>query len=97
MFKRIVDYIHDPDGFRHAWTVDGCSFCWKDIDNHKKGVDNLFVHCNWGWGGTGNGYFYGPIFSPKNYQFWDLHYFSVGNKFSLEVYLWELSFIGNMP
>lgn len=34
----------ENDGGGHAWNVDG--------------YQNQYLHCNWGWGGSSNGYFY---------------------------------------
>ena len=38
------------------------------------GIENEyhdFVHCNWGWDGSGNGYFYSGVFAPKQPVFPD--------------------------
>lgn len=35
----------------HAWVVDGF------IRRQNGGSVNLYLHCNWGWGGKSNGYF----------------------------------------
>ena len=35
----------------HAWVVDGY------IDEVRSKKETIYLHCNWGWGGTRNGYF----------------------------------------
>ena len=49
-------YYHDGFVFRHyvdghAWVVDGY------IDQFKNNIETKYIHCNWGWGGSRNGYF----------------------------------------
>ena len=39
----------------HAWVVDGC------IDEVKNGKQYYYVHCNWGWGYSQNGYYRSDI------------------------------------
>ena len=53
-------YYHVWFGFRkyvdgHAWVVDGC------IDEMKNGKQYYYVHCNWGWGYSQNGYYRSDI------------------------------------
>lgn len=40
----------------HAWIIDGYQ-------------SNTHFHCNWGWGGSANGYFYLNDLSPDTYNF----------------------------
>ena len=66
-------FRHYVDG--HAWVVDGY------IDEVKNNVHSYYLHCNWGWGGTSNGYYLsdtfnsgdGPIYNDNatrsNYQY----------------------------
>ena len=72
------DYNHDVG---HAWVIDGCAFCWK-AQRPKTGVQNVFFHCNWGWGGECNGFYSGDFFSPGGYIFWNwsMKYFVVGKR-----------------
>lgn len=53
-----------PSGDRnnHAWIIDGCEFCWAENRPPYHNVTNLFLHCNWGWGGDCNGYYSGYYF-----------------------------------
>lgn len=41
----------------HAWVIDGY------IRAMKKGYSHQFVHCNWGWEGDKNGFFYSNVFN----------------------------------
>ena len=43
--NRVVLYAGQGQGGGHSWNVDGWDY------------DAQFLHVNWGWGGTGNGYF----------------------------------------
>ena len=66
-------FRHYVDG--HAWVVDGY------IDEVKNNVHSYYLHCNWGWGGTSNGYYLsdtfntgdGPVYNDNatrsNYQY----------------------------
>ena len=47
VFRKYVD--------GHAWVVDGC------IDEMKNGKQYYYVHCNWGWGYSQNGYYRSDI------------------------------------
>ena len=58
----------------HEWVIDGCDYC----TDHAGGYWDLYLHCNWGWGGYGNGYFSGDVFSPYSGRAYNpTHYFSV--------------------
>lgn len=59
----------------HAWVCDGYSYC-VDSDDKTKMV-NQYIHCDWGFGGDGNGYFCGEIFEAAEYRFKPLNYFAV--------------------
>ena len=43
----------------HAWVVDGY------IDEVKNNKQSYYLHCNWGWGGTKNGYFLNNVFNAE--------------------------------
>ena len=43
----------------HAWVIDGY------IRAMKGGYSHQFVHCNWGWNGNGNGFFYSNVFNAS--------------------------------
>ncbi|MCD8388378.1 MAG: C10 family peptidase [Bacteroidales bacterium] len=62
----------------HAWLADGCSFCWqsqllKDITK----IRNAYIHCDWGWGGNGNGYYSGATFSLGANTVHSMEYFAI--------------------
>lgn len=69
----------------HAWVLDGCQFCFVNptIANQnnytKEDITNVFVHCDWGWGGQYNGFYNGEVFSPYtyNYSTSNMEYYSV--------------------
>ncbi|MDE7441034.1 MAG: C10 family peptidase [Muribaculaceae bacterium] len=71
----------------HAWIADGCMYCYKD-PNKKTGIKDIYLHCNWGWGGIGNGYYIGNIFKIDNpfgngkINFEVQNYFVLGQKTS---------------
>ncbi len=48
------------DGGGHAWNVDG-----------YQGNTNTYFHCNWGWGGSSNGYFSLSSLNAGGYYFND--------------------------
>lgn len=62
------------NGMGHAWVVDGSyskhklysyykAGTWEKVKT-KRGLDENYIHCNWGWGGSGNGYFLTDALSP---------------------------------
>lgn len=51
VFRKYVD--------GHAWVVDGY------IDEVKSNKQSYYLHCNWGWGGTKNGYFLNNVFNAE--------------------------------
>lgn len=59
----------------HGWIVDAYSYC---IDPYTKDITYAAVHCNWGWGGTNNGYFSGEVFSVAGRNYDVLSSFSIG-------------------
>ena len=60
----------------HAWVADGCYYCYTDIQNHS-GVMNPYIHFDWGWNGSCNGYYSGEVFSASSYTFNAGYYFAV--------------------
>lgn len=69
----------------HAWMIDGCSYRILQIANSQapissgivmRAIDNVFVHCNWGWGSC-NGYYRGDVFNVRGETYTDCTYFSV--------------------
>lgn len=68
----------DDNVYGHAWVIDGyktisttykfykqstLEYCDKEIERKR------FVHCNWGWGGTANGFFLNEVFNVEGYNF----------------------------
>lgn len=39
---------------------------WKMISETSSTATREYVHCNWGWGGSNNGYFFHGVFSPSD-------------------------------
>lgn len=63
----------------HAWVGDGVTFCYGD-DNRilNENLKNVYIHCDWGWGGSSNGWYTGNIFSPNESSDFTLYkYFAV--------------------
>lgn len=59
----------------HAWVIDGCSYYTYGIANE---IYKSYFHCDWGWGGSFNGYYTGEIFSPSSGHSYRLYrYFPV--------------------
>ena len=57
----------------HYWVLDGYMLqrreTWIQIDGKKTSVKYEYrelIHCNWGWGGTSNGYYKYREFNPKD-------------------------------
>lgn len=64
-----IIYVHgdipDAKNKAHAWVFDGCMYCYKDKIT-KKGIQNVYFRCNWGWGGKNNGFYRADVFDSKN-------------------------------
>ena len=52
-----IIYRGYSDDSGHAWNIDG--------------YEDSFYHCNWGWGGSSNGYFYFDNLNGGGYNFID--------------------------
>lgn len=74
------------DRSRHAWVIDGCRFCWTEPFPPHKEVQEVFLHCNWGWGGQCNGYYSGYYFMTDADIYYTafMEYFAVGKNEELE-------------
>lgn len=57
VFRKYVD--------GHGWVIDGY------IDSCKNNEESLYVHCNWGWGGTRNGYFLSDVLNAEEEPYYD--------------------------
>lgn len=64
----------------HAWVVDGCSFC---VDANNEIIDT-YLHCDWGWGGTSNGYFSGRVFEVPAGKYEPRNFFAVKRSWDLQ-------------
>jgi len=84
--KKITQYLRDScivymrgrDDDRnagHAWISDGCRYCVDMTDKTK--ILDTYIHCDWGWGGSSNGYYSGSVFSASIYDFSPKNYFAV--------------------
>lgn len=62
----------------HAWISDGCRYCVDMTD--KTTILDTYIHCDWGWGGSSNGYYSGSVFSASVYNFTPKNYFAVSMK-----------------
>ncbi len=58
----------------HAWVIDGMKKHEREVDklNKQTGVlvsstqeSSVYYHCNWGWAGAADGYYYANAFNPK--------------------------------
>lgn len=73
-------------GAGHAWVVDGYAFCYvvPDPNDFQSTTDPLtidesksYLHCDWGWNGSCNGFFTGDVFNTGGYEFSGKQYFAV--------------------
>lgn len=91
--KEVVSYLHDNHivfivGYKidekggHGWISDACRYCVNPNDRSE--ITNTYIHCDWGWGGNGNGYYSGPIFEVSGSKFSGSKFFAVkrGTKLS---------------
>ncbi len=64
-------------GGGHAWVIDGCLTQQRIKHRYSIRVEPHFpdeytieyrelVHCNWGWAGAGNGFYFSGVFDPIN-------------------------------
>lgn len=59
----------------HAWVSDACYFC-VDMNDSTQILDT-YIHCDWGWGGSCNGYYSGSVFEAGSYKFKLCNYFAI--------------------
>lgn len=59
----------------HAWVCDGCTYCVELNDPTK--YKDIYLHCDWGWGGTCNGYYSGSVFKAGSNTFRPQNYFAL--------------------
>ena len=48
--------------FGHTWVIDGYDTRYNPDDEDN----NIIVHCNWGWNGECNGFYYSGVFDLSN-------------------------------
>lgn len=53
-----------------------CYFFCVDYDDPSIILDT-YIHCDWGWGGSSNGYYSSSVFSASSYNFTPQNYFAV--------------------
>lgn len=61
--------------YGHAWVSDGCYFCVDAGDRNK--ITETYLHCDWGYGGSGNGYFSRSVFSSTEGNYRPNKYFAL--------------------
>ena len=66
-------------GTGHAWVADGCRYC---IDINTKTKRDIYLHCDWGWYGSCNGYFTGDVFATSAGHFTPANFFAVKREVS---------------
>ena len=64
----------------HAWVCDGSMII---METSSTTIAKRYVHCNWGWGGSGNGYFDGDVLEVSLSSFEPAQYFAVKLGFDL--------------
>lgn len=57
VFRKYVD--------GHGWVVDGYIF------SRKNNNESLYMHCNWGWGGSCDGYFLSDVLNAEENPYYD--------------------------
>lgn len=80
----------------HAWVCDACSFCYSPT-NHNQLLD-CYIHCNWGWGGSSDGFYSGKVFSTYEYDIKPTYYFAVKRKPSFitdKIAIWNGNIFGS--
>ena len=66
----------------HAWVSDGVAFCVtideseRNLSQREK-IEETYIHCDWGWDGSCNGYYSGSVFKPNEYSFRPSIYFAL--------------------
>lgn len=63
-------------GSQHAWVCDGCRVIESYVSD-PAGSKTTYLHCEWGWGGSCNGYYTGSVFDVGNGSFTPANYFAV--------------------
>lgn len=48
----------------------------KKLSQETKKIES-FLHCDWGWGGSGIGYFSGSVFEVSSHKYQPQNYFAV--------------------
>lgn len=54
----------------HTWVIDGYDYTTNTDDDN-----NILFHCNWGWNGMCNGFYFSKVFNPSaNAEIYDSNY-----------------------
>ncbi len=86
MYNRLI-YMRGSDTSNqggHAWIVDQCKFSTTGplVLPTTALIFDIYLHCDWGWGGSNNGYYSGDVFQAGSYSFGNMQYFSVNSPYS---------------
>lgn len=80
VYSRGQNLIPNKEGKHegHAWICDGCYY--KSLGSEIK---ETYIHCNWGWNGRGDGYFYGDVFEaiPNSQEYKIEQWFAVKKEY----------------
>ncbi len=71
--------VADFSATGHAWVGDGGYFCVDPSDRNK--IIEYYIHCDWGFGGAGNGYYSGSVFSYEDTDYRLMGYFAMKKTF----------------
>ena len=74
--------MNDADGYRYCYKVNSGGDGWQTTpsipdENSEIDENKAFLNCDWGWGGTSNGYYQGEVFDAKYHKFKNMIYFPV--------------------
>lgn len=73
--KPVLAIGHTSSGLGSAWVIDGALVWNRDIwvfdGTNNVALCDYYVHCNWGWYGTHNGYFLSGVFNLSQRAFDD--------------------------
>ncbi|HCD77738.1 MAG TPA: hypothetical protein DEQ27_05375 [Prevotella sp.] len=59
-------------------NTNGVSISLPEFVNKDDVIDgSAYIHCDWGWGGSCNGYYSGAVFNAGNYNFSPSNFFAL--------------------
>lgn len=67
------------EGVGHAWVIDGADYYTNlQQDEHTlPSIISVYMHCDWGWNGSANGYYCGEVFDSGSYEFGAMQFLAV--------------------